>query len=203
MPKKRTSPGKTGEAVLREYNHRCSICGADRPQLHHIDEDPSNQDPLNLLPLCPNHHLTDQHNPTARVDPRLLRLFRIYKDPTILAPQFVPLFQRLTYLEDVGSSSMDVLLHKGNELIAFVSQLQMGTFYAEKIRERLIAPPSPGAVWLPESAEHQRKREDRQRQQLVDYRRQVEISRDDVLQLAIESLRYQHWRRGKAQSEGT
>src|SRR5258708_3400137 len=99
--KKRSKPGATGEAVLKEFNYRCAVCGEDRPHLHHIDEDPSNQDSLNLLPLCPNCHLTDQHNPTARRDPRLLRLFRVHKDPTILSPQFFPLFERLLFLDDL------------------------------------------------------------------------------------------------------
>jgi hypothetical protein len=42
------------DSVLREFNHRCAICGKERPQIHHIDENPANNDPLNLIPLCPN-----------------------------------------------------------------------------------------------------------------------------------------------------
>lgn len=58
--KKRTSiPKAVQEKVLKEYAHKCSVCGAPHPQLHHIDEDPSNHSPHNLLPLCPNCHLTD------------------------------------------------------------------------------------------------------------------------------------------------
>ena len=61
MKSKRPGVPKTvKEAVLKEYNHLCSICGAPRPQVHHIDEDNANNDPLNLLPLCPNHHLRPQ-----------------------------------------------------------------------------------------------------------------------------------------------
>ena len=62
--KTRTDIPKTvREAVLKEFNHRCAVCGGDRPHLDHIDEDPSNNDPFNLLPLCPNCHIRDRHNP--------------------------------------------------------------------------------------------------------------------------------------------
>src|SRR6266852_5884563 len=85
-------PKATRSQVLAEFNHRCAVCGTDRPQIHHIDENPSNNDPMNLIPLCPNCHLTDQHNPTQPIDPAKLSLFRQYKDPMILTPQFHPLF---------------------------------------------------------------------------------------------------------------
>src|SRR5215217_4223395 len=45
-------PKVTRDGVLAEFNHRCAICGADKPQVHHIDENPSNNDPTNLIPLC-------------------------------------------------------------------------------------------------------------------------------------------------------
>lgn len=102
-------PRAVRDSVLREFSHRCAICGADRPQIHHIDEDPSNNDPVNLLPICPNCHLTDQHNPTAPADPQKLALFRRYKDPTILSPQFEPLFSRASYLVHINDSiSFDI-----------------------------------------------------------------------------------------------
>ena len=39
-------PKKTKEALLDEYDHRCAICGGDRPHVHHIDENPSNNEIL-------------------------------------------------------------------------------------------------------------------------------------------------------------
>ncbi|MDQ3011542.1 MAG: HNH endonuclease, partial [Acidobacteriota bacterium] len=78
--------------MLKEFNYRCAICAIDNPQLHHIDETPSNNDPMNLVPLCPNCHLIDQHNPTRTLDPIKLSLFRKFKDPFILKSQFDPLF---------------------------------------------------------------------------------------------------------------
>jgi hypothetical protein len=43
--------------ALRHWNHECVICGFDKiVAIHHIDENRSNNNPLNLIPLCPNHH---------------------------------------------------------------------------------------------------------------------------------------------------
>ena len=91
-------PALIRKGVLSEFNQRCAICGADRPHVHHIDANPRNSDPLNLIPLCPNCHLTDQHNPTASMHPEKLRLFRRYKDPLILSHQFEPVFRRMRFL---------------------------------------------------------------------------------------------------------
>jgi predicted restriction endonuclease len=77
MTKARLSiPRVTKSLVLKEFNYKCAICGKERPQVHHIDENPSNNDLLNLIPLCPNCHLIDQHNPTIPVDIEKLKLFR-------------------------------------------------------------------------------------------------------------------------------
>ncbi len=142
MAKKRVViPPKIRDAVLGEFNHRCAICGTDKPHLHHIDEDPSNNDPLNLLPLCPNCHLIDQHNPTARLDPVKLSLFRTYKNPTILTPEFEPLFRRLRFLDRIeDTSEIKKLESQVGELCGFVRALEMGAFYGKQI-EKLTEPP--------------------------------------------------------------
>src|SRR5215831_14957625 len=98
-------PQRVRAAVMREFNHLCALCGAVNPQLHHINEDPSDNDPGNLVPLCANHHITDQHNPTARVDPTKLRLFRKHKDPVILGPQFEPLFRRFRFVMTINDDA--------------------------------------------------------------------------------------------------
>ena len=43
--------------ALQHWKHECVICGFDKiVAIHHIDENHDNNDPQNLIPLCPNHH---------------------------------------------------------------------------------------------------------------------------------------------------
>lgn len=191
MPKTRVPITKLArEQVLAEFNHRCAICGTDRPQIHHIDENPANNQLHNLLPLCPNCHLVDQHNPTAPVDPAKLGLFRQYKDPVILSPQFHPLFLRPAYLLRVDdTSTFDTLAASSIELVAFISALKMGGFYHTRIAE-LVAY-SERSPWMPTHprvvtrAEMERRRRAFKDQLLANCGRAID--------LVIEMLRYQEW----------
>lgn len=200
--KKRVSvPSSVKGAVLREFNHRCAICGADRPQIHHIDENPGNNDPGNLLPICPNCHLTDQHNPTVPTNPEKLALFRQYKDPAILSPQFEPLFARLTFLARITDRThVEELGKKVDELLAFVIHLEMGKFYARAISELLKAP-SRGSVTIlggpPDPHE-----EEEEREFDSDYRQQLRSAQPEVYRLVVELLRYQNWNRSTTPNPG-
>ena len=43
--------------AFRSWKEECAICGFDKVvAVHHIDSDHENNDPMNLIPLCPNHH---------------------------------------------------------------------------------------------------------------------------------------------------
>lgn len=43
--------------ALQNNEHKCVVCGFDKiVAIHHIDENKKNNDPSNLIPLCPNHH---------------------------------------------------------------------------------------------------------------------------------------------------
>ncbi len=179
------------ESVLREFNHRCAICGADRPQIHHIDEDPSNNTLDNLLPICPNCHLTDYHNPTVPTSPEKLALFRKYKDPVILSPQFEPLFSRFRFLAHIAETErIDDLARRAQELVDFVFHLQMGQFYCKRIAE-LTAMPSRSGIsvgGLPDPREQEEKR-----QFAIEYRKQLSFARPEIYSLIMELLRYQNW----------
>lgn len=42
---------------FKYHGKKCIICGEDRiVEAHHIDENHKNNDPKNLVPLCPTHH---------------------------------------------------------------------------------------------------------------------------------------------------
>lgn len=49
-------PEKLRLETLAKCNNRCCVCQIPFVVLHHIDENPSNNDPDNLAPLCPNCH---------------------------------------------------------------------------------------------------------------------------------------------------
>jgi hypothetical protein len=185
---------QTRDAVLKEFNHRCAICGADRPQLHHIDEDPSNNDPANLIPLCPNCHLTDQHNPTQPIDPKKLSLFRRYKDPTILTPQFHPLWLRLRFLDEIGEFEVAETQKAALDLIAFVQVLEMGAYYFKPLTELLLMPQSPSIYGLGGGDPFESTRlAQEQLDYETEYLRQISSATGKVIDLVIEMLRFQKW----------
>ena len=39
------------------HEKKCVVCGEDKiVAVHHFDENHENNDPMNLIPLCPTHH---------------------------------------------------------------------------------------------------------------------------------------------------
>ena len=198
MGKARVSiPRNIRDRILAEFNHKCARCTADRPQLHHIDENPSNNEPLNLIPLCPNCHLSDQHNPTQPLEQKKLRLLRQYKDPTVLSPQFHVLFQRLRFLDSaLMAETSEGLAEQAADLINFVELLEMGAYYAKQIKA-LVGKPFPLEIYSldlddgrirPTPGYDRRERERDQR-----YLEQLRSAYDPVHGLVIELLRFQNW----------
>ena len=46
---------------FKHWDKRCAICGWDLiVDVHHIDRNHNNNNPKNLIPLCPNHHRMTQ-----------------------------------------------------------------------------------------------------------------------------------------------
>lgn len=186
-------PKKTKDALLVEFSHRCAICGGDHPHIHHIDEDPSNNDLSNLLPLCPNCHLRDQHNPTRKFDVPKLKLFRRHKDPAVLKPQFHPIYARQQFLESVepGCEPTKALEAKAKELSEFVEVLEMGSFYAKRLIE-LIGPLRRGFIQhLDEGHDYEYERQMREANR--EYRDKLIANQEAVRNLLVEQLRYQNW----------
>jgi hypothetical protein len=187
MPPTRTAiPKPLRETVLHEFNHRCAICGRERPQLHHIDENRENNISDNLLPLCPNHHLSDQHDPTRKVDPLLLALFRKYKDPQILSPRFEPVFRRLRpLLLCTPTSSFRELAEAAADLSYFIARFAMGEYYFGQLR---LLFDWEGAAGYNTENQHEVREAHRRR-----FIARLNTNLPAATRLLVEQLRYQEW----------
>jgi hypothetical protein len=185
-------PKKIKDSVLNEYDHRCAICGNDRPHLHHIDEDHTNNDLNNLLPLCPNCHLNDQHNPTRKIEITKLKMFRFYKDPAILKPQFHPIYIRQLFLDDLENNHELAYKYEDEvkELIEFVESLEMGAFYSKRLL-KLMEKPSYARVFNIHGDNSEYDRQTRKYNE--EYIEQLQSSKNAVKELLVELLRYQKW----------
>jgi hypothetical protein len=179
------------EAILKEYRHLCAVCGGAGPHLHHVDEDPSNNDPLNLLPVCPNCHLVDVHNPTTPIEPLRLRLFRQYKDPVILSPQFKPLFKRLRYLLELDTDSTGDIVTQNYELIAFLRTLEKGDFFSGRVSTLLN---SSEGEWASTAMTARQIAEVQRRNKAAHLAKVIRV-RESVIALIVEMLVYQGWPR--------
>lgn len=190
---RKTITKKTKETLLDEYDHKCAVCGVDRPHIHHIDEDASHNELDNLLPLCPNCHLRDQHNPTRRIDIPKLKLFRKYKDPSILSPQFHPIYCRQLFLDDIeiNEDSSTFFERKGKELVEFIAALEMGGFYSKRIEELLKAPSRMFVMSLGGGPDPEYERQ--RRESNYESRKKMVENKNAVQSLLVELLRYQPW----------
>ena len=189
MKSKRPSiPKALSARVLNEFRHRCAICGEDKPHLHHIDQDPTNNTAENLIPLCPNCHLTDMHDPTSCPDQGLVALFRRTKDPHILDTRFQPIWKRMRFLRE----SLDGRLYAFHrtELVKFIATFRHGEFYAERVAKIAADPATYYEVFLLDNGETIEVRPPlppELLEKVLAYRRSA------IEDLCVELLRYQEW----------
>lgn len=184
-------PKSVSEKVLKEFRHKCAICGRPEPHLHHIDENPKNNRKENLLPLCPNCHLQDIHDPTSSPDPNKIRLFRRTKDPYILDARFKPLWDRLKYLREPNIDKIASWKWCCNDLLAFVKTLKMGEYYSERIRSVLKNPSSFYIVFRRRNGDELKDADIVQSKELNDD--VIEYMASAIEELCVEMLRYQEW----------
>lgn len=179
------------QSVLKEFNHLCALCGKERPQIHHIDGNNSNNVESNLLPICPNHHLLDAHSPTDPIDPVLLAFFRRHKDPSIFTSQFKALFVRMRFLLELDKYNFRDYEQRADELVHFVRYLELGLFYSEKLATLLIwqAPDRGISLSAPQAYYDRMEAEDR-----ATYLQQLKNNSGPALELLVELLRFQAWR---------
>ena len=205
MAKKKRRPSipvKIRSQVLGEYRHKCAVCANDKPQLHHIDEDPSNNDPMNLLPLCPNCHLQDIHDPTRPPDKDKLRLFRRKRDPFILDHRFKPLWDRIAvlYVPAEGMSEKDYQF-AAHDLVNFIAALNMGEYYSKRIMHVLEEPISyyPSKKLENKSGLTEGEVRASESHRLAAEKVMIELVED----FAVELLRFQNWKLTKNSHEPT
>ena len=49
--------------AFKHHEKKCVVCGFDKiVAVHHYDQNKENNDPSNLIPLCPNHHEMIHHS---------------------------------------------------------------------------------------------------------------------------------------------
>jgi len=193
MVKKRTKIPKTiAEQVLKEFRHKCAICGRHEPHLHHIDEDPSNNTIENLLPLCPNCHLQDSHDPTAPPDSFKIQLFRRMKDPLIFDPRFHPISDRLKFLRENEAERVESWQWSCKNLCEFIKALKMGQYYANLITGVLK---KPDGYYIVDQQKLGNKISFEDVRESSDLQNEVHLHRATVIEnICVEMLRYQGWR---------
>lgn len=66
------------------FNHHeksCCVCGFDLiVEVHHMDENNKNNDPKNLIPLCPNHHKVWHSRYRHLIEEQVLEYFHKLRD---------------------------------------------------------------------------------------------------------------------------
>ena len=63
--------------ALHHWKEECAICGFDKVvAIHHIDENKQNNNPHNLIPLCPNHHEMVHSKWRNEVQPKIDQLVK-------------------------------------------------------------------------------------------------------------------------------
>lgn len=193
-------PKATRESVMGEFSYRCALCGTDDPQLHHIDEDPSNNEEMNLIPLCPNCHLTDQHDPTKQIDEEILQLFRRHRDPTILSSQFSVLYKRARPFLRPEDYDYEEKKDAVNTFLSFVSSLEHGDHYNGELSALITkGGVSLGTLYLDpprtpsEKERREKEREEREKKRRSQYNEKLRSNTDEVEGLIIELLKFQDW----------
>jgi hypothetical protein len=190
--KRKAIPKKIKEIILKEYRHKCAICAGDGPQMHHIDEDPENNDINNIIPLCPNCHLRDQHDPTAGIDTGRLKLFRKYKDPAILCSQFYPLYRRFKFIYNIDATKdYKELYLQASDLIEFVGVLNFGSYYSGQIYKLCSSHLMAMIEHLKEPSVVLYGNMDTETSNIID---KIKNNIEAIESMLIELIRYQNWK---------
>jgi hypothetical protein len=197
-------------AVAKEFNNECATCGEHAgTQIHHIDENPGNNDALNLIPLCPTCHDIHIHGPSSRVTRPMLRLFRAHKDLALLTQNFRSVQERMAFLETpeayakAEADELWTLADAMEDLCGFIQLQPKGEYYARRLRKLLRAEEPASALDLKigvqyYDAEPEERAKEMEAEVIEENLRVVtnlKSVRADVERLVVEFVRFQDWPR--------
>ena len=132
-------------------------------------------------------------DPTKIIEPYKLQLFRKYKDPTLLKPEFHPLYLRFRFFNSLEVfNDFGDISDRLSELIDFINELEMGPFYAKKIH-KITKESAVGLVTLIGDSASEQRRFQAIKEHNEEYRQQLIAVREEVAKLIVELLRYQPW----------
>ena len=124
-------------------------------------------------------------------------MLREFKDPTVLKPQFEPLFARYSLVFEQDASShhgLFSLLDAIDDFFRFVGVLRMGAYYSDALM-RAVGPIERLNELKPESTDAGTFTRHRMECMVLTdrIRDQLRVARIDVRHLVVEMLRYQDW----------
>lgn len=176
------------DKILVEFNHSCVCCGALFHEVHHIDEDPSNNAEDNLIVLCPNCHQGKVHGKSIKITPEQLRLYKTTKNKGVFKPVYNAIRKRITFVEkdEYENLTSDEISTKVKDLIGFINTLKQGEYYAQKLKSYLCSSP---AVWIipsPDSVVNEQRKEF-----LEEHRKRIRDKKEEILRLVLECAEVQ------------
>ena len=66
------------------HDKKCVVCGEDKiVEVHHLDENNKNNDPSNLIPLCPTHHKYWHSRYKKKVEKIVLKYIRDWRSGNV------------------------------------------------------------------------------------------------------------------------
>lgn len=203
-------PQRLQSAITKEFNNVCATCGESAgTQVHHIDENPGNNDPLNLIPLCPTCHDIRIHGPSSQVTREMLRIFRAHKDLALLTPNFRSVQDRMAFFEapekfaKAAADEMWTLADAMEDFCAFIQMQPKGEYYARRLRTLLKAEEPAGVLDLKLGVQYyDSEPEDRAKEveaEAVEANirvvKNLNAVRSEVERLVVEFVRFQDWPR--------
>lgn len=187
--KKRTAVRKDmRDKVLVEFNHRCVCCDAPYYNIHHIDEDPSNNAEDNLIILCPNCHQGRVHGNSIMITPEQLKMYKRMKSKSVFKPIYSAIKSRIKFIEtdEYERLTYDEITTKLDDLIKFIGTLNQGVYYEQELKRCLSREPRICFTDTPISIRQQQTQEIENR-----YKKKIKDKKEGILKLVLECIEVQ------------